>query len=266
MAAIPHMNRLNAMARAAGESPPTEAALERYAALQLRRPKPRRQAPGVTVNLPPGVPPETPLSKQLAEIDAGLIKESRQQASEAAQQAVSLRQLEVLLEGQKSGKGVPTIREYQGALATFGVELGDQSAVAAYQAAETVAAQLALRARNPEGGLGLTGNTSERDLMFLRSIPPSFAKTPDANKIIFEMHRQVAEYKIKRDKLIQRLARDDNYMSQEDWDKIIEFESSDIFSDDFKKRAARILGMGSEQPATQRRPIDLGLPGFRLLE
>ena len=47
--------------------------------------------------------------------------------------------------------------------------------------------QLALRIRNPDSGLGLTGNTSNADLQFLRESIPSLERTIGGNRLIIQI-------------------------------------------------------------------------------
>ena len=50
---------------------------------------------------------------------------------------------------------------------------------------------MALRLRNPESGLGLTGNTSNKDLQFLKDSVVGLARTEQGNKLIIKfMMRQ----------------------------------------------------------------------------
>jgi hypothetical protein len=44
--------------------------------------------------------------------------------------------------------------------------------------------QMALRLRNPDSGFGLTGNTSERDVKFLKDMVAGIEKTPEANRVV----------------------------------------------------------------------------------
>lgn len=60
-----------------------------------------------------------------------------------------------------------------------GVDLTGQQSL--LEALLTQQSSLALRLRNPESGFGLTGNTSERDLEFLRDAVPGLGKTPEGN-------------------------------------------------------------------------------------
>ena len=57
----------------------------------------------------------------------------------------------------------------------------------AAQAFDALSSELALRLRNPDSGLGLTGNTSNRDLAFLRAAVMGLGKTKLANEILMNL-------------------------------------------------------------------------------
>lgn len=73
------------------------------------------------------------------------------------------------------------------AMKQIGVEWGDKKEgdqVDLQQALRAQQGQLSLRMRNPDSGFGLTGNTSQADLDFLKQIVGSLSNTPDANEAI----------------------------------------------------------------------------------
>lgn len=68
------------------------------------------------------------------------------------------------------------------ALAGIGI-ISDEN-IQGQQLLEALQNQQALRLRNPDSGFGLTGNTSERDVAFLKATVPNLANTPEANMAI----------------------------------------------------------------------------------
>ena len=209
--------------------------------------------PGVTVQMPEGPRPITELDRKIAERNAKFYEAVNEEAREANAKQQKLDFLERTLANQKTGRGMPTLRELQGVADTFGIQIGSKKGLDSYQASESIVAELALRARNPESGLGLTGNTSERDLEFLRSLPPSAGKTPEANALLFMSYRKVAERKNKIAEAVNRLAADGK-LSYEDRAEIREIEAEPIFTEEDWNELERVRASdsgGSDQQASQ---------------
>ena len=78
---------------------------------------------------------------------------TQETGSEARQQNAQLNAIEQLLEGVETGRGIPTLTRMAGLAERFGLELDED--LGQKEAAEAIAAQIALRFRNPESGLGL---------------------------------------------------------------------------------------------------------------
>ena len=183
-------------------------------------------APDVTVS-----PGETEEQKGLGKYRVGVFSDTQKEAKNAINQNRQLNALSQLLEQQATGRGTPTIRNIQALAQTFGIPIGDPKEVGAFQASETLIAEIALRMRNPESGLGLTGNTSEKDLAFLRSIPPSAGKSKIGNRLTVNALKKINDRKIAVARLADSLASDDGRFSFEDINKIRALEETPIFGE-----------------------------------
>lgn len=61
---------------------------------------------------------------------------------------------------------------------------------------EALSNRLALQVRNPESGLGLPGNTSNRDLNFLKDSVPGLAKSVAGNKLLIQVMKAKNQFQI----------------------------------------------------------------------
>lgn len=211
--------------------------------------RPAAKKPLVEVEAPS--PGETEFEKGVGRAQAESYTGLQSQASEANNQIFQVAQLEELLD-----QGVPTgpmssatvgIR----ALAKdFGIDV-DAEGLAQQEAFRTVANQMALRLRNPESGLGLTGNTSERDLQFLRESVPGLMQTEAGNRKIIELYKRAQQRKIDTAKLAEEYVADNGAMTGfssflAEWAK-----NNPLVSDDERKEKAK------ETPEAQRSEADI---------
>ena len=91
------------------------------------------------------------------------------------------------------------------ALLAFG--LGDAEATAAAENLKTLANEMALRARNPDSGMGMPGAMSDKDREFLVEMQPSLTMSKNGNRALIEIQKRVAQRQIE----LARMA--DNYMA-----------------------------------------------------
>jgi hypothetical protein len=111
-----------------------------------------------------------------------------QQAEEADRQNVQLDQVALALSrGAKTGAGQEAILTARRYLKTAGIDVGNLSD---QELIQKISNEMALRLRNPESGLGLTGNTSNKDLEFLRNSVVGLNRTEEGNRVIIEAMRQ----------------------------------------------------------------------------
>jgi hypothetical protein len=110
--------------------------------------------------------------------------------------------MDQLLKQMDTGRFTPTMTAIQSMAESLGFEV--DKTLPAKQAFTAFAGEVALSLRNPEGGAGMPGALSEKDLAFLQSMTPDLAKTTAGNKLIIDTARKLA----KRDQEIAKIARD----------------------------------------------------------
>lgn len=114
-----------------------------------------------------------------------------QAAFEANNQNVQLDRVMLAIEsGAETGAGQETLLNLKNfGQSVFGLEFDEN--VGEQEVIRKISNEMALRLRNPESGLGLTGNTSNKDLQFLKDSVIGLSRTPQGNKMIIEfMKRQ----------------------------------------------------------------------------
>lgn len=128
------------------------------------------------------------------------------------------------------------------------VSLGiiNDPALPAQQVFTALQNQQALRLRNPESGFGLTGNTSDRDISFLRGAVANLSNTPQANQAVLtillaKQRRAAALAALRSDYIFENatLAGFNEYRNQ--W-----IEENSIFT---PEEQALLQGLASGQPA-----------------
>jgi hypothetical protein len=111
-----------------------------------------------------------------------------------------------LLENTETGKLQPAGYELAAYAQSIGLPIDAKTQN--FQAAKSLANEMALQLRNPEGGAGMPGNFSDQDRRYLQQIIANIDKVPGANKLLIDgmikMHQrdqEIAklgrEYKIK---------------------------------------------------------------------
>jgi len=107
-------------------------------------------------------------------------------ANSAAKQNAQLDIISLALqEGARTGYGEESILSIRSALETIGLKFGE--GVGKEELIRTISNEMALRLRNPDSGLGLTGNTSNRDLEFLKNSVVGLGRTEAGNIEIIKM-------------------------------------------------------------------------------
>lgn len=101
-----------------------------------------------------------------------------------------------LARGARAGVGEEYILDVRGFLDTIGVLPLSQEANQT-EILSALGNQAALIMRNPESGLGLPGNTSNRDLEFLKKASPGIWKSEEGNKLYIDF--QLRQNQFKRD-------------------------------------------------------------------
>lgn len=133
----------------------------------------------------PGAPPTTTINVDLSpRIEQAAIDESGR-ADVLRRDVADMERFREVVAQTESGFFTPITLPIRAALADLpgGWAVTDEQ-VTLQQVFQANASKMALAFRNPESGFGLTGNTSNRDLDFLKTIPPGLEKTRAANVII----------------------------------------------------------------------------------
>ena len=128
------------------------------------------------------------------------------EAQEANNQLASVAQLEELL---ASGVATGPLAQASLPLRRFAADLGlnvNDASIAGQETFRTVTNQMALRLRNPESGMGLTGATSDRDLKFLKESVPGLEKTEAGNRLIIDFYKRAQRRKIEVAQLAEQYA------------------------------------------------------------
>lgn len=117
------------------------------------------------------------------------------QAFDAKRQNLQLDRVKLgLSRGARTGLGSEALLDLQSIASTFGVKVPEK--VSEAELIRTVGNEMALRLRNPESGLGLTGNTSNKDLDFLKNSIPGLGRTKQGNLTIIDMTKRFNELKV----------------------------------------------------------------------
>ena len=107
----------------------------------------------------------------------------------------NLTRLELALaRGGRSGFGESVILDVRGALDTLGLADFPEGAQES-EIIRSIGNVLALRMRNPDSGLGLTGNTSNRDLIFLKESVAGIGRSEGGNLLLIKMAKKLNEFK-----------------------------------------------------------------------
>ena len=163
--------------------------------------------------------------------------------TEAKNQNIRLRRQRQLLQDVSiqgpGAESVTTLKAFiKGFLKIDPASIGLTDDVGSAEAVRAISNEFALRLRNPESGLGLTGNTSDRDLTFLRSIPPGLGKTKDGNRIIIDFLMKVNDRKIEESGMVSEFRRKFGTLGVDEQGRSIDEVLADfndanpIFSDD----------------------------------
>jgi len=107
----------------------------------------------------------------------------------------NLSRLELALSrGARSGFGEDVILDVRGALDTLGLAQFPEGAQES-EVVRSIGNVLALRMRNPDSGLGLTGNTSNKDLTFLKDSVAGIGRSEGGNLLLVKMAKSLNQFK-----------------------------------------------------------------------
>ncbi len=161
--------------------------------------KQRAGASRVNVNNPQESAFNKEHGKNLAETYSNLLKAD----TAATAKLNNLKRLEDLLRNSgNTGSIKPALTSLQAIGKQLGIDISDKTDFA--QAAQALSSQMALELRNPAGGAGMPGAMSDKDREFLVGMTAGIDKLPQANRLIIETQRRLAQ----REREIARLARE----------------------------------------------------------
>jgi hypothetical protein len=159
----------------------------------------RAGASNVSVNNPQESAFEKEFGKALAEQYQGFMKADTAAASKLA----SLQRLESLLRASGStGPVGPALVSAKSLLKQLGVPVDDTTDFAS--AARALSNKMSLDARSTADGGGMPGAMSDKDREFLVAMTPGIDKLPNANAILIETQRRLAQ----REREVARMARE----------------------------------------------------------
>lgn len=104
------------------------------------------------------------------------------ESESSRRQAEELSVMKGMTERADTGILTPVTLPIKQAFDAIGISISND--VPLLEALRSQQNQLALRLRNPDSGFGLTGNTSDRDIRFLKDAVPGIANTPEGNQAI----------------------------------------------------------------------------------
>ena len=118
------------------------------------------------------------------------------QAFEAQRQNAQLDRVKLALaRGAQTGLGEESILDIKSFGSTvLGLKLPEN--ISEQELIRTVSNEMALRLRNPESGLGLTGSTSNKDLQFLKDSVVGLGRTEAGNILLIEMMKRFNGLKV----------------------------------------------------------------------
>lgn len=143
--------------------------------------------------------------KAVAKLDARTLDEYRKDVRGATENLQNLSKVEAILPRVKTGAFTGFRTQAANVARSFGFNIDPQLDDA--QVLNALVSELALRLRNPKSGLGLTGNTSEKDLAFLREAVISLEKTTGANRKILKLAQSVQRRRIQVARMAERYFR-----------------------------------------------------------
>lgn len=149
-------------------------------------------SPSVSVNIDKG---EDEATKAYGKSVGNRAATRDEQSNATYQDDATLDRMQLALaSGARTGFGESVILDIRGAFDTLGwVPLPEGANET--EVIRALGNQLALRMRNPNSGLGLTGNTSNKDLDFLKQSVAGIDRSEKGNMLLIEMAKKVNKFK-----------------------------------------------------------------------
>jgi hypothetical protein len=181
-----------------------------------------------------------------------------EQANNALSQNSALQRMnEAITAGAQTGLGQETILDVKNlANSLFGIPV-DQAA-GEQEVLRALSNRLVMEVRNPAGGLGLTGSTSNRDLDFLTAAVPNLAKTPIGNALLMEYLMKQNQFKVDVANEQQRIIDDNGGNLPSNLDsQLMRFVNSYEFMDDAFKADVEAAVQAAEAPQNSRFTVEV---------
>jgi len=125
----------------------------------------------------------------------GRASDRDEQAMATFSDDASLTRLELALaRGARTGFGEDIILDIRGAFDTLGIA-GLPEGAQESEMVRAIGSRLALRMRNPASGLGLTGNTSNKDLSFLKAAVAGIGRSEGGNILLVKSQKKLNQFK-----------------------------------------------------------------------
>jgi hypothetical protein len=175
-------------------------------------------------------------------------------AQEARNQNVILDSIKMEIgKGAQTGWGQETILNLRNAMKTMGFDSKDLSG---QEMIRKFSNEQALRLRNPDSGLGLTGNTSNKDLAFLSNSVTGLGRTVQGNLKIIEYSQKFNNLKMETAKYQQKLIRENGNRVPADLDeKVLEFvDNYKMFSEEEMSEMKQLSQEGPPMQGAKQAP------------
>ena len=220
------------------------------------RPRPDMPQTVVNVNTAEGIVEagQKKATEKLAEGIGNRADQRLTQAFEGKRQNMQLDRVKLALSrGAGTGLGEETILDLRSLASTLiGAPVSEK--MTEQELIRTVSNEMALRLRNPESGLGLTGNTSNKDLDFLKASVVGLGRTEQGNFIIIDMMQRFNALRIKAADEQQRIIDANNGVVPLDLDKkVMDFVNKQEFLTPTEKKEIELL-VKSTSPAGSLSP------------
>jgi hypothetical protein len=223
------------------------------------------------ISAPRYKPAQTNVEVKLPPVESAAAKEYGKLVGETAGKRIGFAdearsqnmQLEIvkrtIQQGARTGWGEETLLNLRSMAESFGINTGDLSG---QELIRKTSNEMALRLRNPESGLGLTGNTSNKDLEFLKQSVIGLQRTERGNLKIIDVMQKFNNLKISLAKEQQRIIKENKGIPPYDLDEqLMNFvDKYKIFDDkdraDIKKSSQNVINTGIHK-ASGRKTIQL---------
>lgn len=138
--------------------------------------------------------------------------------SEASQKLLNnLDSFAAVLDGVKTGS-LSGVKADLGRLgASVGIEVDPD--VDKLITARAIANQLALLVRNPDSGLGMPGQVSDRDIIFLKESMPRILNTQGGNAMIIEVFKRISQREVERAQMATQYEQENGRFNKADFER-----------------------------------------------